>query len=222
MSKFYIPTTFPEDWRHLLARPEKHWKQGYSAYALAYCWETERFPIEVTQLLRPHFPDIELLLALPEHKTPLPGGRRASQTDLFVLAKAGGQLVAMTVEGKVAESFGPTVAGWLKKDTPGKQSRLNGLCDMLGLDTEQMSPIRYQLLHRTGAALIEARRFNAAAAVMLVHSFSPDNIWLEDYLTFLKLFGTEGGVNELSFLREIDGIKLYLGWAKGDQKYLGM
>lgn len=222
MSHFYIPTTSPENWQHLLAEPDKHWKRGYSARSLAYCWETEGFPREIKQLLLPKFPDMELLLALPEHKTPLPGGKRASQTDLFVLGKSGGQLVTIAVEGKVAEPFGPSVAEWLRNESSGKQSRLSFLCELLGLSANQVLSTRYQLLHRSGAALLEARRFNAAAAVMLVHSFSPDNAWLEDYLAFLKLLGVEGGVNTLSFVRQVDGVALYLGWAKGNPKYLEM
>jgi len=39
LSKIYIPTTKPEDWQSLLADPEKHWRKGYSAKALAYCWQ---------------------------------------------------------------------------------------------------------------------------------------------------------------------------------------
>ena len=38
LSKIYIPSTKPEDWQSLLAHPEKHWRKGYSAKALAYCW----------------------------------------------------------------------------------------------------------------------------------------------------------------------------------------
>lgn len=70
MSRICIPTTSPKDWQRLLAEPGRHWKRGYSARALACCWETEGFPREVKQLLRPRFPGLELLLALPEHKTP--------------------------------------------------------------------------------------------------------------------------------------------------------
>jgi hypothetical protein len=51
--------------------------------------------------------DLEFLVGLPEHSTPLPGGRTASQTDLFVLARRGtGSLVAIAVEGKALEPFG--------------------------------------------------------------------------------------------------------------------
>ena len=41
--------------------------------------------------------------------------------------------------------------------------------------------IRYQLLHRAASAMVEARRFNAAHAMMLVHSFSPSDEWFDDY-----------------------------------------
>ncbi|MFC1871381.1 DUF6946 family protein [Chloroflexota bacterium] len=35
MSKFFIPANTPEDWKHLLAKPDKHWKTGNSAKTLA-------------------------------------------------------------------------------------------------------------------------------------------------------------------------------------------
>ena len=37
--KYYIPTKGPEDWKGLLAQPEKHRRTGYSAKTLAHCWE---------------------------------------------------------------------------------------------------------------------------------------------------------------------------------------
>ena len=83
MSKFFVPTTGPEDWRKLLAEPDKHWRSGFSAKALAHCWEdADGFPDSVTQVFSrsgvKQFTDIELLLAFPEYKVPLRGGRRAS------------------------------------------------------------------------------------------------------------------------------------------------
>ena len=45
IGKFFRPTNNPEEWRQLLAKPDKHWKTGYSAKTLAYCWqETGDFP----------------------------------------------------------------------------------------------------------------------------------------------------------------------------------
>jgi len=45
MNKIYIPSDSPDRWKDLLAEPEKQWKVGYSARALAYCWqEADGFP----------------------------------------------------------------------------------------------------------------------------------------------------------------------------------
>ncbi|NQU08520.1 MAG: hypothetical protein HQ583_08160, partial [Candidatus Abyssubacteria bacterium] len=99
MGHIYIPTKNADDWQSLLADPDKHWRTGYSAKALAHCWEdADGFPPEITGLFSesgtPVFENLEFLLAFPEHKVPLPGGRRPSQNDIFVLAKAGdGQLI---------------------------------------------------------------------------------------------------------------------------------
>jgi len=109
MNHIYIPTSSPEDWRHLLAEPEKQWRSGYSAKTLAECWEMSNgFPEELLDLFsrstNPALNKLELLLAIPEYQVNLPGGRRPSQNDLFVLARASdGQMVTIMVEGKVAE-----------------------------------------------------------------------------------------------------------------------
>jgi len=39
MHKFYVPSKGLGFWKAFLAEPEKQWKTGYSARALAYCWE---------------------------------------------------------------------------------------------------------------------------------------------------------------------------------------
>ncbi len=65
---------------------------------------------------------------------------------------------------------------------------------------DELDPgVRYQLLHRTASVVIEAKRFHATTAVMIVHSFSPELKWLESWsmqpilmiLTF-TLVGQEG------------------------------
>jgi hypothetical protein len=78
MSGIYIPAMKPEDWSRFLAEP-KHWKKGYSAMSLAMCWqEADGFPDSVTAVFNQsdfkQLHDIKLLLAIPEHKVPLPGG----------------------------------------------------------------------------------------------------------------------------------------------------
>jgi len=115
MSRIFIPASDPKNWRSLLAEPEKHWRSGYSAMALAYCrQEADGFPDCIKRVFSTSdkrlFQTAKLLLAFPEYKVPLPGGARSSQNDLFVLAKGDGYLISMAAEGKVSEPFGPTVS----------------------------------------------------------------------------------------------------------------
>ncbi|MBF0418110.1 MAG: hypothetical protein HQL86_07680, partial [Magnetococcales bacterium] len=187
------PSEGPEQWKQFLAA-EHHWRRGYSARSLAYCWENAKdgFPKDVQQTLStsPLLSSMEMLLAVPEHKVPLPGGKKASQNDVWVLGLRSSELVSMTVEGKVSESFGPTMNEWLGVNpSPGKLERLDFLCSTLGLSQPLPGEIRYQLLHRTASAVIEARRFNAPHSVMLVHSFSNGHERFEDFEKFVNLFG---------------------------------
>ena len=225
MSRIYVPTTGVENWQALLADPVKHWKTGYSAKSLAYSWEeAQGFPAEIKELFasapEQGLKDIELLLAIPEHKVPLPGGSTQSQNDVFVLGKANGQLVSIAIEGKVSEPFGPTVGEWIAGGSSGKHERLGFLKEVLEIAGEIDLNVRYQLLHRTASAVIEAKRFNAPKAVMIVHSFSQTSEWFEDYANFLKLFGVVAQVGELVGVGERDGIELYFGWVKGAERYL--
>ena len=223
MYKFFIPATRPKDWRQLLAEPTKHWKTGYSAKSLAYCWQKANgFPRSVKGVLDssgiPLFQDIALLVAFPEWEVPLPGGGRASQNNIFILARGNNQLISIMVEGKVRESFGEVISEWKSGSSKGKQTRLRYLCDLLQLNEEQVGHIRYQLLHRTASALIEAKKFNAPNALMLVHSFSKDSEQeeksFEDYCQFLLLFGLKAKANSLTRPISIRRIRLCFGWVR--------
>lgn len=249
-----VPARGVEDIRALLADPELHWKEDGSAYKLAHCWwEADQFHRGLPPSIRTVFRqssyfilwDLQPLIICPELKTPLPGGRRASQTDMWVLAsppysdwidpaddvdpdtvpldpKTGyaligdRELVSIAVEGKCEESFGPTLGDWLVNASPGKQSRLAFLCMCLGLDANTLPPTtRYQLLHRTSVALIEAKRHSAKHAVMLVQSFSPVDTGFADYGAFVTLFGQTAAVNQVVHVGERHGVQLYLGWMRG-------
>ena len=212
-------------WRHLLADPDKHWQTGYSARSLAYSWETATgLPREIVDLLKSEAAfkdaDPELLVAFPEWKVPLPGGNRESQNDVFALVRMGNETLAIAVEGKVSEPFGPTVEGWYSNPSKGKIERLSYLCDMLGLAINDISHLRYQLLHRTASAVIERRRFGMDTAAMIVHSFSQDNEWFDDYAAFLKCLGHVATLGSLATAKLPEGDRLLLGWAKGDPKFL--
>ena len=215
----------PASWQALLADPAKHWRTGYSARTLAHSWEAaDGLPYEVAAAFsssnEPIFSTLEPVLAVPEFKVSLPGGERASQNDIFVLARSSVGPVSIMVEGKVNESFGPTLEEWSAETSLGKQTRLAFLLSTLGLPPQVAGAVRYQLLHRSASALIEAERFRAAAAVLLVHSFSPKHAGWSDYRAFLELFGVraeEGVPQQLSVVR---GIPLFALWVSGDRRFL--
>ena len=223
MSKILIPSTSPDDWQQFLAEPEKQWKTGYSARTLAYCWhEAGGMPTDIIAVLGQisSLRNLKTIFAIPEHKVSLPGGSRASQNDIWVLAESSVGLVSIAVEGKVSETFGPIVGEWFKNKTPGKETRLHFLCSELGLEFPPPSQVRYQLLHRTVSAILEAKRFRSSEAVMVVHTFSKSNEWLEDYQYFLSLFGLKSGVNQAVSTDLASGINLSFAWVHGAEKYL--
>jgi len=68
----------------------------------------------------------------------------------------------------------------------------------IGLSGDLPSTIRYQPLHRLASAIIEAKRFNARYALMILHSFSQPDEWFSDYGEFLELFGPKAHLGELT------------------------
>jgi hypothetical protein len=216
-----LPAHSPEDWKQFLADPDKHWRTGYSARTLAYSWQgAGGFPREVRSMLGQKFSDIEMLLGIPEHKVALPGGGRPSQTDLWVLGRTGDELISIAVEGKVSEAFGPTIDEWLIDASGGKHERLNFLFAQLVCAEKVPGSIRYQLLHRAASAILEAKRFRARHAVLLVHSFSRTREWLDDFIAFGALLGVDAGADRLTPARECHGVEFSMGWVCGDLAYL--
>lgn len=214
-TRIFVPTTSPSDWRRLLAKPETQWKDGRSAKTAAERWEaSEGWPPEIArQFELAGWGPTKLLIAMPEWKTPLPGGERASQTDVLALVRTRIGVVACGVEAKVAESFDKTIAEWSREASPGREQRLKFLCDTLGLANPPRGELRYQLLHRAAAALIEAKRFGCAGAAMIVHSFSPENAWLDDFQEFAKALSADVGPDMPALVGPFDEIPLLLSWA---------
>jgi len=223
MKKIFIPSSGPEDWKALLADPEKHWARGFSARSLAHSWEdTDGFPSEIITVLKqsPGLEGIEPLLIFPEWKVPLPGGGTASQNDVWVLAKCNSGLVSIAIEGKVEESFGKVVGEWKAGASKGKLIRLSYLAEVLGLTVPIPDNVYYQLLHRAASAVIEAERFGATQAVMLIHSFSPTNRWLEAFKAFVVLFKTSVEIGTLATVKARNALPLHLAWVHGDERFL--
>jgi hypothetical protein len=160
-----------------------------------------------------------MLLAWPEYKTSLPGGTTSSETDVFVLARTKERLITIAVEGKMDEDFGPLVSERLAKESKGQNTRMNFLKNCLGV-TELPGTIRYQLVHRTASAIIEAERFHADAAMMIVHSFSQTHTHFNDYENFIALFDVKAERGKLLPLGNRSGVFLYSAWVVGDPKFL--
>lgn len=209
-----VPSAGPDAWRALLASPGTQWREGRSAMSAALSWEraqgtTSGLSPEVAALLGP---SARLVLAIPEHKVPLPGGRRDSQCDVFALVDLGEATCALAVEAKVNEPFGPTVEEWMAEASPGKAARLAAIMGLLGLAAVPEA-LRYQLLHRTASAVLEARRFRAGVAAMVVQSFAPDRRWFADFAGFCEVLGLKAEPDRPLTVPLPDGLDLILGWA---------
>jgi hypothetical protein len=215
------PTHDAEGWKEFLADPEKHWKDGRSAKMLAEAWESAapNLPPELSDAFAgTPFETFDPVLAIPEYEVDLPGGRRSSQNDLFVLGRIDGELAVLVIEGKVDESFGPLLSEWLRSASSGKRRRLAFLQETLGLDEAPMDDLRYQLLHRTASPVIEATRLRARYAAMVVHSFSSTDAGLDDYRGFVSLLGGTGTKSRLERITGLDDPELWVGWISGSAK----
>jgi len=217
-TKFFhesTPLYLPEDVRPFLGKPDLHWKQGRSAYELAHSWiNSEDLPAEVRIVLEqvPAFKGARLCRGFFEHQTRLDSEVGPSQTDLLAKFKLHDGTAVVGIEGKVDETFGPLVGEW-NTGTPSRERRLSWLCDRLGVRTDGVDSLRYQLFHRTAAALIEAERLGASHAAMLVQSFSANHAHFADFQAFADFLGTP--VTKPGRMSEAIGgtrVPLYLGW----------
>ncbi len=212
------PLENPEQARLLLRDPDKHWKRGRSAFETATAWIGARgIPKKVIAVLNQasEWQDGELAAGFFEHPTALDTQTAPSQTDLLAVCGLKNGLGVLAVEGKAGESFGPLVGEW--KTTPGRESRFNWACSMFGLDGATCSDFRWQLFHRSASAILEAKRFRATHAVMLVHDFSGTNSSITDFKAFADKLGLAGAAPDaLSAPKSIDGVSLRFGWVCDD------
>ncbi|WP_300974506.1 hypothetical protein [Sphingomonas sp. LHG3406-1] len=205
----------PEDVIPHLGKPT-HWKEGRSAKSLADAWfAANDVPADVRAVLdkADEYRGATLIDAFLERCTDLQDGRGTpSQTDLLAILATDSGLSVMGVEAKVIESFGPIVEEWLD-GASGKEQRLQRLCAQLDLDRAAALRLRYQLLHRTVAAMLEARRYRTSQALMLVQSFCPERTGFADFAAFVEALGF-GAIepDRLSPSRELSDLNVRLGW----------
>lgn len=218
MKRIYVQSTGLESWRQLLADPVNHWKAGFSAMSTAQSWETANgFPPKILRALGEACEPLRSLvplLIIPEHHVPLPGGSKESQSDVWVLAAHTLGLASIAVEGKVNESFGPSVSEWLRGASSGKTERLAFLTELLGLTQPIPGSSPYQLLHRMASAILEAKRFHANVAVCVVQSFSPTDTGFSEFASFCNLFGKQPQIDEPTQLGLHGGLPFYAVWIR--------
>ena len=225
MKRIFVPTVSGSDWQKLLAEPVLHWKPGKSAMSAAVCWEAakDRLPAEIEAFLESSdeaaLHSLKLLLAIPEWEVPLPGGETSSHTDVLAVARNNDGLVVVAVEAKVDEEFGPTLGEKRRGASAGQLARLDYLHSVLSLPSPLPDALRYQLLHRTASAVLIARDFHAATAVMLVQSFSPEDRWRDDFQAFASALGAPQETGEPLRIPGHSHPSLFLAWCKGDLRH---
>ena len=173
------------------------------------------FPPEIAQLLRSHEAtrSATLLLAIPEHRVRLAGGVWAAPADLWALARTPRGLLSIVVGTDGAEPAGATARA--SQSACEHEQTDRAVRSLLEIDRESERAIGSQLFHRTACALIEARRFFAATAAVIVHSFGAR---ADSFLEFQSFARQMGGLlqrpGELTRVPPREGIDLFLGWAE--------
>lgn len=121
----------------------------------------------------------------------------------------------MGVEAKVSEPFGRCLSDdYFSFPRSAKQQRIERLAAMLGLDVRKSSflDLRYQLLHRTAAAVFEAKRYRTDKAIIMVQTFSDSDEHWDDFACFVEALGGRPEKGALSAIQLEGQPNLWLGW----------
>jgi hypothetical protein len=223
MSRLHIATRGLCNWRERLARPDRQWKRGFSAFEAAVSWELAAtnksgLPVPIDKLFRENNYDQPILIfAVAEHKVDLPGGTAASQSDVWAVVKTTAGILSLTVEAKANEAFGNEilerclVGGKTDESISNRKKRWDHI--RLHLPKSDCFPqVRYQMLHRCAASVIEAKRFGFLHAAFIVQAFNTPAKSFQDYVLFceaLQVPATRGGMATTS----IEGISVSIGWS---------
>ncbi len=185
--------------------------------------------IEVLRGLRPESVVAEHAVFLDTLSTP-------SRTDIMAFCSNGdNNRVVVAVEAKSRESFSDRIFRWIRTADRSvsaqqeklfdisngiverKQRRLDFLNQVLGTQVYANSELRYQLMHRTASAILEARNLRAKAAIVVIQSFFPSVENLFDFSDFLDALNVSGATKNrvlgpyfASFTKSIPIYFLYL------------
>jgi hypothetical protein len=163
-----------------------------------------------------NLPQAFLAIAVAEHKVQLEGRGGDSQCDVLAIVRSGSELISLAVEAKALEKFGDqNLKDWLEagKSERAKLNRTDRwehLRASLPVSESYLS-VQYQLLHRCGAAIIEAKRLRLTRAACVIQSFRacPENT--AAYGTFCRAIDPKWK-GPGSVVSSVDGISLNIGW----------
>lgn len=219
MVQILLPADSPADWSRLLDGGAR----TPALEALARAWQdAEGLPPEVEAVFASSeaLPELEPILALPLHRVPGPDEAAPDPLDLWILARTPEQLVSVAVEaaGEEAPRVGGAQHGAELASEGG--GRVERLCAELGLGAPPADSTLFHLLRRTADALLEARRFHALHAVLLVHALGPGNAGFEAFSQLVSLFGEASEPGRLVTVGR-PGVSLHFGWARGTGRAAG-
>jgi hypothetical protein len=237
MNRLFISTRGFGSWRERLAKPDEQWKRGCSAFEIAVSWELAAsktksgLPEPIAKLFRDSdHGDPDLLFAVAEHKVDLEGKGHASQSDVWAIVetKKMGK-VSVTVEAKAKEPFGgETLKGFLepkprtqesdneyRRRRENRRRRFEYISSRLPHppSSDSFMPVRYQLLHRCAASVIEAKRLGFQHAAFVVQAFEAPTTSFDDYSVFCRAIKVEPRHDSLVMAAEaVHDISLSFGW----------
>lgn len=223
MSRLCIATRGIGSWRERLASPDTQWQRCCSAFETAVSWEyasasSTGLPQPIAELFRDTIYENPVLqLAIAEHKVDLPGGRTASQCDVWAVVKTSRGMLSLTVEAKAREAFGDDilerwlVAGGTDESKSNRKVRWNYVESHLP-KSDSFFQVRYQILHRCAAAVIEAKRLGFQHAAFVVQAFNTPEESFQSYAVFCQALRIPGKRDRLA-TTSVDGISLSVGWA---------
>jgi hypothetical protein len=162
------------------------------------------------------------LVAIPGHEVPLARGARASRLDLWVLARTPRGLLSIAVEHNIQnvhniQNLGDPArpSDTPEPETSSSRERQEAVWSLLEIDRDVDPAISHRLIHRTASALLEARRFFAVGAAVIVSSAGAAQHSFADFQRFVAVMG--GRLRRPGHMLSVtprEGIDLAFGWAQ--------
>jgi uncharacterized protein DUF6946 len=223
MNRLHTATRGLCNWRERLASPDRQWRRRFSAFEAAVSWElastnASGLPAPIDKLFKENnYHEPVLIFAVAEHKVELPGGNAASQSDVWAVVKTTAGMLSLTAEAKASEAFGDEilerwlVAGKTEESISNRKKRWEFIRSHLP-KSDFFPQVRYQMLHRCAAAVMEAKRFEFMHAAFIVQAFNSPDQSFQDYKVFcqaLQVPAARGSIAKTS----VEGISLSIGWA---------